>query len=258
MQICRYLQYMNKELRFEYILNKLDKKQQLTYAWVAKKLDISEDTIRRDIDYLAQNGLLSKIRGGATLLSQNPLTFQGRNQFLKKEKDVIALKVLPFIKEGDTLFMDGGTTICAIAAYLPMNISLRIVTNNQMLLPILSKHKNIELIILGGTYNHKLEITTGNVTITQIKDYVVDLFIMGTCAIDSKIGITASHYEESELKKSMISSSRKTIALVNHKAINDKAAFRVCEMDLIDTIITDLSSNDHKLDDFRFSSIKIV
>ncbi len=249
---------MVKEQRFEFILNELDQQQQLTYAWLAKNLNTSEDTIRRDIEYLAQNGLLSKIRGGASLLSKNPLTFQGRNQFLKKEKDVIALKVLKFIKAGDTLFMDGGTTICAIAAYLPANIRLRIVTNNQKLLPMLAKHPHIELIILGGTYHPALEITTGHVTITQINDYVVDLFLMGTCALDPQSGITATHYEEAELKKNMIRSARKTIALVNHQAIHDKAAFKVCEMDVIDTIVTDLASDDKQLDAFRFSNSKIV
>jgi len=222
---------MIKEQRFDIIISELKKKEHVTFAKLASKLKISEDTIRRDIDYLERNGLLAKVRGGATIRSKNPLTFQDRNNFLKKEKDVIGMKALRFIKEGFTMFMDGGTTNCSVASCIPVNISLRIITNNQVLIPILTEFKNIELITLGGTYDKATETSTGIVTCNQIRNYVADLYLMGTCAVDAKIGVTATYNNDAEIKKAMLYSSHRTVSLVNtHPSLRAKTTGRTASM----------------------------
>lgn len=83
---------MLKEERFEIILNELKNRKKVKFEDLAMQLNVSEDTVRRDIDALHRNGLLSKARGGAILREKDPLTFQDRQSFLTKEKDIIALK----------------------------------------------------------------------------------------------------------------------------------------------------------------------
>jgi len=112
---------MIKEKRLKHILALLQSKEMVTYDLLAGELSVSEDTIRRDIEELHNNGLLSKVRGGAMLRSENPLSFQDRTTYLQGGKDIIALKAQQLIKNGQTIFMDGGTTLCAIAARLPLN-----------------------------------------------------------------------------------------------------------------------------------------
>lgn len=249
---------MLKEERFEIILNELKEKKKVKYEDLAFVLTVSEDTIRRDIETLHRNGLLSKVRGGAILREKDPLSFNERESFFTNEKNIIALKAQSFIKEGMTVFLDGGTTICTLAAYLPLDINLRIITNNQSLIPILSKYKNIELIILGGIYDYELAITTGITTCKQATEYIADLFIMGTCAVDQHFGITAISMKDVETKKAMMKSSKTTISLANQNKLRRTEPFKVCDIKDIEVLITDLPSDDQELETLRGFDIQII
>ncbi|RAJ05450.1 DeoR family transcriptional regulator [Chitinophaga skermanii] len=249
---------MIKEERFDYILQKLKMFEQITYEQLAISLDVSEDTIRRDVDHLYRNGLLSKIRGGAMLPSKNPLTFQDRSTFLTEQKDLIALKAIPFLKPGMTVFMDGGTTITAIGNSIPLNLSLRIITNNVPLIPLLEKNKNIEIIVLGGEYNRESATNTGMVACNQASKYLVDLYLMGTCGVDPRFGITANSDFDGNVKRTMFENARQTISLANHSRLHASYNYRVCRFEEIDTLITDLDSNHPDLAAFRDNGVQIV
>lgn len=249
---------MLKENRFDFILNELKKKKQLTYEWIAGKLEVSEDTIRRDIEILHKNGLLSKVRGGAMLRAKNPLTFQDRSHYLKKEKEVIAFKAQQFIKDGLTIFMDGGTTNLAIASLLPANLEARIITNNQAVVPVLAAHKNIELIVLGGIYNRAGVTTWGLSVCRQAEEFLADIFFMGTCAVDPVSGVSGDAQQDVDVKRAMIRSSQTVFALANHERLFRKEPFRVCELEMLDTIITDLPSDHKDMNEFRNADLQIL
>lgn len=249
---------MLKEERFDHIINLLKQNGKVTYDLLSSELHVSEDTVRRDIETLHNNGLLVKVRGGGILPSKNPLSFQNRTGYLTEGKEVIALKALRFIKKGQTVFMDGGTTVCAIAAHLPLDSSFRVVTNNQALVPILSKFKGIEIIVLGGVYNRNTETNTGVRTCEEVKQYVADLYLMGTCAVQSKFGITAAVNEDGEVKQAMLKASIKKIALSNTEKLGSVHSFKVCDMQEIDVLITDIPSDDSRLETYRNLGIKLV
>lgn len=249
---------MLKEERFEIILNHIKDKKKVTYENLALEIKVSEDTIRRDIDILHRNGLLSKVRGGAITREKNPLSFDDRESFFAKEKNIIALKAQQFIKSGMTVFMDGGTTICAVGNYLPGDIQLRVVTNNYSLIPILAKFLNIEIIVLGGKYETELAITSGVVTCMEASNYIADLFIMGTCAVDAAFGITAVSMNDAETKKTMLKHSKKVISLANQNKLRRAESFKVCAMENVDVLITDLTANDLELDEIRQTKIQII
>lgn len=249
---------MLKEERFEIILSQLKEKNKVKFEDLASLLHVSEDTVRRDINILHRNGLLSKARGGAILREKDPLSFHDRQSFLTKEKDVIALKAQQFLKDGMTVFMDGGTTVCAVASCMPLDIKLRIITNNYSLPAIISKFKNIELVMLGGIYDSKLAVTTGATTYHEATQYIADLFIMGTCAVDAGFGVSATSIPDGETKKAMALSSKKVIALANQNKLRRTEVFKICTIDAIDILITNLDSADTELEPFRSTNIQII
>jgi DeoR/GlpR family transcriptional regulator of sugar metabolism len=249
---------MLKEERFNKILQSLKKQGKLTYELITEKLNVSEDTIRRDIEQLHKSGLLVKVRGGAIPVSKNPLNFQDRMNYLSEGKEVIGMKALQFVQNGQTVFMDGGTSICAFASLLPVDIALRVITNNQAIVPLLAKHLHIELILLGGKYSRETETTTGRQTCQEIKQYVADLYFMGTCGIDKKLGITATVQEDGEVKQNMLSRAAKNIVLSNSEKLNSTDFFQVCDISAIDTLITELHSNHKKLDTYRDGELEII
>lgn len=249
---------MLKEERFEVILTQLKKKNKVKFEDLAEDLNVSEDTVRRDIEQLHRNGLLSKVRGGAISREKDPLSFHDRQSFLADEKNVIALKAQQFIKDGMTIFLDGGTTTCAVANYMPADINIRVVTNNTSLIPILSKFKKVELIILGGVYDDNLAVTTGSITCNEASQFIADLFIMGTCAVDSNFGASATSISDVETKRTMIRSSKKTIALANQSKLRRTEPLKICDITNLDVLITDLSADHDELESFRGLNVQIV
>jgi len=249
---------MLKEERFEVILNQLKIKTKVTYEKLAIDLNVSEDTIRRDIDILHKNGLLSKVRGGAIVRERDPLSFHDREAAFTEEKNVIALKVQRFFKDGMTVFMDGGTSICAVGNYLPTDINLRIITNNYSLVQVISKFPNIEIIMLGGRYEPDLAVVTGITTCHEASQYIADLFIMGTCAIDVNFGVTAFSMSDVETKRVMVKQSRKIISLASQSKLRRAESFKVCDIQDVDVLVTDLPSDSTELDDVRGKGVQLL
>jgi len=249
---------MLKEKRFEVILEHLKKKKEVTFEELAVKLGVSDDTIRRDIEQLHKNGLLSKVRGGAIPRAKNPLTFQDRQGHLKKEKDVIALKSQQLIQDGMTVFMDGGTTICAVAAYFPPDIKLRVVSNNYTLISVLAACKNVELIVAGGNYDRDQQTFSGLSTCTSIADFTADLYLMGTCGVDHQFGISTPFQQDAEVKRAMKRNARRTIVLANHQSLRRVDVFKVCSIQEIDVLVTNLNSDHEELELFRNLDIEVI
>lgn len=230
----------------------------VSYADLGQDLNVSADTVRRDIEILHKNGLVSKVKGGAIARSKNPLTFQDRTTYELEEKDVIARKVQHLLKNGMTIFMDGGTTLCAAARHFTEEISIRVLTNNMALVPILRNFKNIDLIVLGGRYNKDTETNIGAKTCEDTELYVADLYLMGSCAISKEHGVTASDSADGEVKKSMLKSARKVIVLVNSSKVGTSEHFRVCSLNQVDAVISELPSDDFKLETLRYSDLTIL
>lgn len=249
---------MLKEERFEIILRELNSRAKVKFEELALLLGVSEDTIRRDIDVLYRNGLLSKTRGGAMLREKDPLTFHDRQSFLTREKDIIALKAQQLLKDGMTVFVDGGTTVWAMISSMPLERRIRIITNNLSVVPVAEKFKQVELVLLGGNYEPDLAITSGMTTCAEAAKYIADLFVMGTCAVDPQLGVSAVSAADGETKKVMLQCAKRTVALAAQNKLYQTEHFRVCDLDALSALITDLDANDPALDPFRKSGLQMM
>jgi len=249
---------MLKEERFNHILALINKKGKANYESLSEQLQVSEDTIRRDIESLDHNGLLLKVRGGAIAVSKNPLSFRDRTRSQPEEKNIIALKTLPLIRSGQTVFMDSGSTICAVGSHLPANSKFRLVTNNMALVPVISAFRHIELVVLGGMYDRETAANTGGQTVGEAANYIADLYLMGTCALQKDFGISAVFQSDGEVKQQMLKNSAKTYALADNAKLNATEHYKVCELKKIKGLITDLPADDPRLDDFRDLGIRLI
>ena len=97
--------------------------------------------------------------------------------------------------------MDGGSTICAVASHLPAGSKFRLVTNNMALVPIIETFRHIELILLGGKYDWETATNTGGQTCSEASRYIADLYLMGTCALQKGLGISAVFQSDGEVKQ---------------------------------------------------------
>ncbi|MBE9461580.1 DeoR/GlpR family DNA-binding transcription regulator [Dyadobacter subterraneus] len=249
---------MIREKRFNFILEKLQNNNEVGFGELSIDLNVSEDTIRRDIDTLAENGLLLKIRGGAIPRSHNPLSFKDRMDHLQDDKEIIALKAQTLIKSGQTIFMDGGTSVYTLVTLLSTDIKLTVITNNTAIIPALSAYTGIELIVLGGHYLKESETIVGYQAIKMVRNFQADLFFMGICALDMQKGVTASYMQEAELKQTMLEHSSTAIALSTFDKLETFEPYRVCPIQSLDYVITEMDSQNERFEPYKKAGIKVL
>ena len=247
---------MLKEERLDFILKKLKSNPSVKLGELSEALEVSEDTIRRDIESLAKNGLLTKVRGGAIPHSPNVHSFKERVHVSENEKLIIAQKALQLIKPGSTILLDGGTTTYALAGLL--DIPLTVITNNIPVAALLAGRKNMEVIITGGRILPDSLVAAGTYAIRLLEQSHVDICFVGVCSLHHKIGVSSIDYFECEMKRAMIGCADKIVALTGHDKIGTAETYKICAIDMLDTIVTEIDPGDEIFEAYRERNIQIL
>ncbi len=230
---------MLREERLDYILKKLKTDQKVLQAELSSDLQVSEDTVRRDLESLAQDGLLIKVRGGAIPHSPNPYSFTERILLHEQDKQLMAQKALSLLKDGQTIVLDGGTSTLVLAKLFPANLALTVVTNSVPIVAQLIEHPGVEVIFTGGRIFKDSRVASGLDTIRMIRRIRADLCFLGVCSLHPVVGVTGLDLEETEVKTAMVESANRVVAIGTSDKMGTAEPFKVCEMTDIDTIITD-------------------
>lgn len=249
---------MLKAERCHYIMNKLNEEQRVNTVGLALDLGISEDSIRRDLQKLYEKGLLEKVYGGAIPVSEKNKSVFDIQISNEKNKIEIGNKAVSLLQDGQVIIMSGGTTNLVLSKLIPPLLKITIYTYSLPIAMQLSKYPNVDLIFIGGKMQKNAMVTIGIDVLQVLSKIKADICFMGVSSIDSIQGLTEMGYEVSIVKKAMIESSEKVIAMFTSDKLNNRKPYVVCELNTLDTIITDLNPNDSKLDEFRNSGVIIL
>jgi DeoR/GlpR family transcriptional regulator of sugar metabolism len=223
-----------KEERYNTIITKLRQDNRVSSTELSEQLQVSDDTIRRDLHELASRGVLQKVHGGAIPKPTTPEGFDQRMDFSSESKKDLCRKSLNLIEKGMMLMIDGGTTNLTLVNHLPALMPLEIVTNSLPLAEYLSKFDNIKLHVLGGAYDPISKVFKGQDTIRQIGNFNPELCVVGACSIHHRQGLTTPYEEENFVKQEMIEASQKTLVLATNDKVETAVRYRVCGFDAID------------------------
>ena len=237
---------MIKHERFDLILQILANEKKVDVATLSRKMDVSEATIRRDITELAQMGKLIKVHGGALSLDRN-LSAETRKWLQKDEKYIIARKALKLIGDDMLIIMDGGSTNFYLASLIPAQTSATFVTNSPTIIKELGRLEKSRLMMLGGTYLPNQEVVIGPEAVESLNRLHADLYLMGVCSLHPERGITTTSQDEAHLKQVMIRQAGKAVALADARKLNQTDHYKLGELSMIDTLITDLNPEDELL-----------
>lgn len=248
---------MLKKERQAYILHQVSLHNSVLSADLSNAINVSEDTIRRDLNELADNGKLIKVHGGA--LSKSFNSFYLRSDVYNVDnKKRIAQKAVSLIKDGMFVITGGGTTIIEMARLLPENLKATFFTGSIPAAYEYSQHPNIELIFIGDKISKKSQIAVGGEAISRISHIKADLCFLGINALDKETGITDNDWDIVQMKKAMIESASQTAVMTISEKLNTSQRVRICGIDEIDILITELDMNDHALDPFRQTGLTIL
>lgn len=196
---------------------------------LVERFDVSPQTIRRDLNELADSNKIRRYHGGATVpLSSENTSYDTRKALNFNEKDVIAEEVVKHIPDGATLFIDIGTTPEAIARALNKNHKqLRVVTNNINVATILLPNSEFKVILAGGEVRNVDGGIMGEATLDFVKQFRLDFGILGVSGIDFDGSLLDFDYHEVRVKQAIIENSRSIFIAVDHSKFGRNAMVKL-------------------------------
>ncbi|AIY40689.1 Transcriptional regulators of sugar metabolism [Collimonas arenae] len=193
---------------------------------LAQQLNVSEDTIRRDLRDLAAAGLCKRVYGGALPLSPATAPLAERRTQGPARKARLARAAVTLVNAGDVLFIDAGSTNLAIAEALPP-VPLTVITNAATVALALLVQPHIELIMVGGRVDARSGANLGAVALRDAERMRPDIFFLGACGVDAEAGLTCFNYEEAEFKRSLAAASRAVLVAATKEKFGTAAPFAV-------------------------------
>jgi DeoR/GlpR family transcriptional regulator of sugar metabolism len=207
------------------ILEKLHREGQVAAKDLSQELRLSEDTIRRDLRELAQEGLLQRVHGGALPASPAVADFAGRLALSTEGKAVLGRAAARMIQPGQVVILDGGTTTLQTARHLPRDLRATVVTHSPTIALELVEHPHVEVILLGGRLFKHSVVAVGAATIEAISRIRADLYFMGVTGIHPTAGLSTGDLEEAHVKRALSTSAAETIVLASPEKLNAASAF---------------------------------
>jgi len=197
-------------------------------------------TLRRDLNTLAREGLITRYHGGAGLPSSvRNVAYQERKIICLEEKQRIASLLVRHIPNDASLFINIGTTNEQIALALKDHKGLRVITNNLNVAYILSRYENFEVIITGGVVRHRDRGITGEATLEFVNQFKVDYAIIGISGIEEDGSLLDFDYREVKVAQAIMANSRTVYLAVDHSKFSRNAMVRLGHISAVDIIFTD-------------------
>jgi DeoR family transcriptional regulator, fructose operon transcriptional repressor len=215
--------------------------QRATVVGISKRLGVTTETVRRDLDVLERRGKLRRVRGGAELMPSTPfetaLTARHAEQF--EDKVAIARRVAAEIPEDGVIILDSGSLTFVCAEALPTDRALVVVTNNLPAARLLAEHDNLRIMTLPGTIRGLTSAAVDSWTSRRIMTLSADLAIVGVNGLTSSHGLTTTNPEEAAAKRAMMQAARRRVVPVISGKLGRNSFCSFAAVSEVDLIITD-------------------
>ena len=249
---------MLKRERQEYIVHQVNLHNKVLSNTLSTEIDVSEDTIRRDLQELDENGKLIKVHGGALSHSFSNISYPSKKIYSQNNKRIIAEKAVTLIKNGMFVLTGGGTTIVELARTLPLSLTATFISGSIPAIVEYMHHPNIDVIVVGDKLSKNSKITLGADALARINTLKPDLCFLGINAIDAQHGITDNDWEVVQLKQAMIAASQKVICLTISEKISTIQPLQICDLSKIDILITELPNSHPALQPFVAAGVTVM
>jgi DeoR/GlpR family transcriptional regulator of sugar metabolism len=244
--------------RKQYILDVLRRDGQVIAKAISQELQLSEDTIRRDLRELAQEGLLQRVHGGALPVSPAIADFAAREQLSITDKQQIGRAGAQLIKDGQVAFVDGGTTATQLVRQLPRSLWATIVTHSPNIAVELVAHPNIEVILIGGRlFKHSI-VSVGAAALEAIQHVRADLYFMGVTGIHAEYGLSTGDLEEAYIKQALCRQAADTYVLASEEKIGAASQYVIVGLSEVTGLIVAENVQDAILQPYRALGLSII
>ncbi len=244
-----------KELLFEH--------KSVKVADLVKQFNVSEETIRRDLQQFEQEGLVKKIYGGAILTDERKSNdnilpiHQRKNQFFE-EKSLIGKAAAQLVKPGQTILIDAGSTTWHVTNNLLNVDNLMTITNALNIAEECSKNETNSIYLLGGKVRRNSISTVGPQSENELKKYNANYVFLGTTGISLRHGFTSSDLYEAEIKRAMVEAGQTCVVVADHSKLQKVGLTSFCNFGDIDIFITSDQADESILHEIEKSGVEVI
>lgn len=227
--------------RLEQILKYLSEKKTAPVNVLARRLYVSEATVRRDLNELERRGLVKRLHGGAILLegASQELPLYMREQQSSEAKRRIAEMAAHYILENQVIFLDASSTVMHLIKYLGSFKNLTLITNGVKTAEELSGLSH-RVYCTGGLMLHNSSAYVGDYAADFVRNFNADLFFFSSRGVSEDGQITDASQEETYIRRVMMQQSRRHIFLYDHSKVGQVYCYNLCTLDQTDDAITDI------------------
>jgi DeoR/GlpR family transcriptional regulator of sugar metabolism len=223
---------------------------------LAARFSVSESTIRRDLQLLSERGVLERTHGGALQPSRFEPSFGQKETESRLEKMAIAREAARLVQQGQTVFLDAGTTTLELARLLPSRLDITVATNSVPIAAELADR--VRLILTGGTVKESTLALTGPMAERSIEHMHVDIAFVGMNGVSAAAGFTTPTLEEAATKAKMIAAARMAVVLADGTKFGLVTFARVADLDEVDLVITDERAPAAEVELLRAAGVEIA
>lgn len=227
--------------REQQIIRHLRKTNAATVTELCQDMDVSEATVRRDLQSMHERGMLERIHGGACLperVKETELVFADKESKFSDEKQRIAAKARTLIQDNDVIYLDGGSTILRLARMLDGVKNLTIVTNSLMAATLLMESGH-HLLLCGGEFRAISRTLVGPLTVPLLERLAIDKAFMGTISLNATDGATTTDVNEAFTKGQVIARAKQVILLADHSKHGHASFVSFASLNDFDVLVTD-------------------
>lgn len=223
--------------RKQLILSRLASHGQIVAGELAEELGTSEDTIRRDLRELAQQGKLQRVHGGALPASAATGDLRVRQQVSTDEKQALGRCGAQLIKPGQVVMLDGGTTAIQVARHLPSDLRATVITHSPNVAVELAAHRHVDIIVLGGRLFRHSMVNVGASVIEAASRFRADLFFLGVTGVHPEAGLSTGDAEEADVKRALHARAAETVVLASSEKLLSASAFVIAPMKALSLLV---------------------
>ena len=244
--------------RRDLLLSRLHAEGRLIAKDLAAELDLSEDSVRRDLRELAAAGLCQRVYGGALPVSPAMADYATRGHVAVDSKRRVAAAAAGLVQPGSTLILDGGTTALMVAQALPRELRATVVTHSPTVAVALVDHPEIEIYLLGGRLFKHSVVTCGAAAGEAAQTVTADLFLLGVTGVHHETGLTTGDADEAAMKRTLARRAADTFVLASAEKIGAASPFTVLPLSAVSGIVTDASAQDPTIERLRAADVTVI
>jgi DeoR/GlpR family transcriptional regulator of sugar metabolism len=252
------LRKMLTDERRTLILDRLRTHGRVLATDLSAELDVSPDTVRRDLRELDEAGLLRRVHGGALPRHGDASPSAARARRAPEAKASIARRAADCVKDGQVVILDGGTTTLEVARALRPDLCANVVTTSPPIALALADHPGLEVTVVGGTLRPNALVTVGAAAIEALQMIRADVVFLGVCGLHPEIGVTTEDLEERHVKAAMIQDAAEVVALADHDKLGTAMPVVVAPLRAVTQLVTDADVDEAALAPYRAAGIEVL